>query len=317
VSALVNLNGQAGWSFCQDMSSTQRFVKPRMLQNAEFWPVNPAIVEAAAFGGAGFDVMQHNALRTSVRGAVAQCSLGSGAPVAMDAIAESLYPPSFPHGWQAVPCVENPDIVKEGTDLRIPALADGSNHRSWYARSRSRVAAALLLTVPGIPQLFMGQELLEDKQWSDSPASPDHIYWDGLLSGDQSMVDHLRFTQDLIRLRWRQPALRSNFVHAFHVHNENRVLAYQRMLDAGGRDVVVVASLNDATFYSYSIGFPSSGVWFELFNNDVYDNWVNPQVAGNGGAVYAGGAPMHGFSTSAMIVIPANGVVVFARDSGD
>jgi 1,4-alpha-glucan branching enzyme len=49
----------------------------------------------------------------------------------------------------------------------------------------------------------------------------------------------------------------------------------------------------------------------------VYDNWVNPQVAGNGGAVNANGPPMHGFSASATIVIPANGVVIFARDNGD
>jgi 1,4-alpha-glucan branching enzyme len=40
-------------------------------------------------------------------------------------------------------------------------------------------------------------------------------------------------------------------------------------------------------------------------------------VAGNGGAVNASGGPMHDFAASATIVIPANGVVVFARDSGD
>ena len=39
---------------------------------------------------------------------------------------------------------------------------------SWYARSRSRVATGLLLMAPGIPLLFMGQEFLEDKPWSDS-----------------------------------------------------------------------------------------------------------------------------------------------------
>jgi 1,4-alpha-glucan branching enzyme len=55
-----------------------------------------------------------------------------------------------------------------------------------------------------------------------------------------------------------------------------------------------------------------------VFNSDVYDNWVNPIVAGNGGSIVADGSrPMHGFAASATIVIPANGVVVFARDSGD
>jgi 1,4-alpha-glucan branching enzyme len=106
-------------------------------------------------------------------------------------------------------------------------------------------------------------------------------------------------------------------VNAFHVHNENRVLAFQRMLDGGGGDVIVAATLSDTTWYGYALGFPGTGVWREVFNSDVYDHWVNPQVAGNGGAVSAGGPPLHGFAASAAIVIPANGVVVFARDGGD
>jgi len=82
--------------------------------------------------------------------------------------------------WKAVTCIENHDIVKDGSDLRVARLSDGSNARSWYARSRARVASALLLFAPGIPQIFMGQEFLEDKQWSDDPKSPLHLWWDGL-----------------------------------------------------------------------------------------------------------------------------------------
>jgi len=50
-----------------------------------------------------------------------------------------------------------------------------------------------------------------------------------------------------------------------------------------------------------------------VFNSDVYENWVNPMTAGNGGAINASGPPMHGFGTSASVVIPANGFVVFTR----
>ena len=142
----------------------------------------------------------------------------------------------FAHGWQAVTCVENHDLVAAGRDPRLPALADGSNPRSWYARSRSRFATGLLLTASGIPQIFMGQEFLENRQWNCDPTA----------------------TANLIE--W--------------------------------------AGLNDGT-------------------DPVYDNWVNPMAAGNGGGVSADGGPLHGFSASANIVIPANGMVVFARDGGD
>jgi 1,4-alpha-glucan branching enzyme len=57
----------------------------------------------------------------------------------------------------------------------------------------------------------------------------------------------------------------------------------------------------------------SSGSWKEVFNSDVYDNWVNPIVTGNGGSKDVSGPPMHGFVTSASVVIPAYGVVVVAR----
>jgi len=49
----------------------------------------------------------------------------------------------------------------------------------------------------------------------------------------------------------------------------------------------------------------------------VYDNWVNPWVAGNGGGIWANGGPLHGVPASAGIVIPANSILVFARDQGD
>jgi 1,4-alpha-glucan branching enzyme len=131
------------------------------------------------------------------------------------------------------------------------------------------------------------------------------------------MVNHLHFTSDLIALRRRQPALRGEGLNVFHVHNQNRIVAFQRWVEGAGRDVVVVASLNESTFWSYDIGFPGSGQWLEVFNSDVYDNWVNPWVAGNGGAVWANGGPMQGLPASATIVIPANGILVFARDAGD
>jgi 1,4-alpha-glucan branching enzyme len=325
VSALLSINQDSGWSFCRDLTDTVRYKKPRVLQNAEYWPSEfqnypkpaPLIVDSTANGGAGFDVLQQDALRNALRTAIGQAAQGQSAAVDFNAIADSLFPPGFAHGWQAVTCVENHDLVAAGRDPRIPALADGSNARSWYARSRSRFATSVLLTAPGIPQLFMGQEFLEQKQWSLDPTlSGNLIGWGGLVSGaDQAMVDHLRFTQDLIRLRWNQPALRGDSARAFYVNNADRVIAFHRWLESSGQDVIVVATLAEATWHNYAIGFPYADAWAEVFNSDVYDNWVNPIVAGNGGGVSATAAPLHGFTASASIVIPANGVVVFARSA--
>jgi 1,4-alpha-glucan branching enzyme len=163
--------------------------------------------------------------------------------------------------------------------------------------------------------IFMGEEFYEDKQWSDS-AADSLIYWDG-LSSDRTMTDFHRFTRELIWLRRRHPALRSEGIATVAMDDYNRVLAYQKWVPGIGRDVIVVASLNESTLYGYRIPFPSRGYWLEVFNSDVYENWVNPNVAGNGGGIDASGGGHHGLPASADITIPANSLLVFARDGGD
>src|SRR5262249_17026235 len=263
--------------------------------------------------GGGFDAAWNDALRDRLRAAVASAAAGRGARVDMSAVANALAAVPLRDRWRAVQSVENHDIVYAGRAPRVAALADGSNARSGSARSRSRVAMGLILVAPGIPLLFMGQEILEDKQWSDTPASDHQIWWAGLDSGDKTMGDFLRFTRELIALRRSHPALRAEGCAIIHVHDDNRVLAFQRWVEGAGGDVVVVCSLNEDAWYDYSIGFPAPGRWSEVFNSDVYDNWVNPRVAGNGGGVNADGPGRDGLPHSASVVIPANGFVVFAR----
>jgi 1,4-alpha-glucan branching enzyme len=315
------IESHGGWPFCQELSSAVRAARPRAAQVAEYWGADPSYaVRPTGEGGAGFDLVWHDGLREAVRSAVAQAAEGRNAYVDLDRVRDHLYPPpGLSAAWRAVQQLENHDLLLASHDDRKPrvaALADPGDSRSWFARSRSRVANGLLLTAPGVPMLFMGQEFLEDKYWSDDPDDAAHfIWWDG-LKGDRSMIDHLRFTRELLAVRRRQPALRGERVNVFHVHDVNRVIAFHRWLDRAGRDVVVVASLNESTQYGYRIGMPLPGWWYEVFNSDVYDHWVNPQTAGDGSGVQADGPAMHGLPSSAAIVIPANGLLILARDPG-
>jgi 1,4-alpha-glucan branching enzyme len=302
-----------GWATCQDLTAALRAAKPGAIQIAEYWPVNSWVVRDRRDGGAGFDAAWNDSVRDSVRSAIASASGGATAPVSMRAIADALTGVGLRDRWRAVQAVENHDIVYKGREPRIARLAGGNDARSWYARSRSRLAMGLLLTAPGIPLLFMGQEILEDKPWSDTPSPDTSISWAGLEGGDKAMADFLRFTRELISLRRSRPALRGEGCAIIHVHDDNRVLAFQRWVEGIGNDVVVICSLNESTWYDYQVGFPAAGRWLEVFNSDVYDNWVNPRVAGNAGAVDADGPPLHVLGSSAAVTIPANGFVVFAR----
>ena len=98
------------------------------------------------------------------------------------------------------------------------------------------------------------------------------------------------------------------------MENSSRVLVFQRWVEGAGRDVVVVASLNETTHYNYQIPLPAPGQWLEVFNSDAYDN---PSPHGNGGSIQANGPALNALQYSAWITIPANSILVFARDSGD
>ena len=316
------IDDHGGWHFLQDLTDTLKYRKPEAINIAEYWRDDPSWVLRQRYdGGAGFDAVWYPGLRQSVRTVISQAAQGAEAKVDLNTLRDSLYRPyGFAASWQAVQYLENHDRQRlENTndrEPRIAALADTSDSRSWYARSRARVANGLLLTAPGIPMLFMGQEFLEDKYWSDSPDPNALIWWDGLHQ-DQAMADHLSCMQALMHLRSRHPALRADTMHVFHVHEDNRIIAFHRWLEGIGRDIVVVASLNESTFWHYQLGFPGRGRWLEVFNSDYFDHMPNPQVAGNHGSTQAQAIPLHGLPCSADLVIPANGILVFARDSGD
>ena len=314
VSVIDHDGAPHGWSFCQDLTSTLQFHEASAIQLAEYWNVNPYIVKAPR-EGAGFDTTLTDGLRVAIRDVISNASQPDERPLNMQGLARSLWPDGFSEHWQYVQGPENHDIVYRDREQRVARLGDPSNPRSWYARSRARVATGLSLTAPGIPMLFMGQEFLEDKQWADD--FKNHagllLHWAGLDGGDKQMLDHVRFTRELIQLRWQIPGLRGQGFRVVHTQDENRVLAFHRWVEGEGHDVIVVIHLTPFHRFNYRIGFPGSGRWREVFNSDVYENWVNPSTGGNGGEVFADAQPLHGFGASASLLLPANSVLVFAK----
>lgn len=318
---------KGGWSFAQDLTNTIRFVKPSAVQITEYWGNERWRGVAVSPDGMSFDIGYSDTLRDSLREVISQTTGGRDAHVNLDKLRDALYMTyKYPGRWTVFQCIENHDLLYIDHDDRKPriaALADpnpSKKFRSWYERSRAKVATGLLLTAPGVPMIFMGQEFLEDKYWTDWLERPDLlIWWEGLEGKDKAMSDQHRFTRDLMWLRRKHPALRGEGLNVHHVHNDNRVIAFHCWLPGFGRDVVVVASLNEGTFYnhSYRIGFPIGGHWNEVFNSDIYDEWFNPNVQGNYGGITADGPAWDGLPKSAQITLPANSILVFARDAGD
>jgi 1,4-alpha-glucan branching enzyme len=323
--SLIDKHG--GWFFCQDLTNTLHYHRPAAALIAEFWGNVrwQAVAPTRDNAGLGFDLGYSDRLRDGVRRLLEQMAGGADAPFDMGLLRWALARPDGPSdAWRVYNCVENHDLLLDADGdhrhPRIPKRADWNDARSWFARSRSRVATGLLLTAPGIPMLFMGQEFLADRWWSDDPNRRDLlIRWADLAGGDRHAVDFHRFTHDLIWLRRRHPALRSDGMNLYHLDHLNRVAAWHRWVPGVGRDVVMVLSLRESSFADrgYALGLPGPGRWHEVFNSDAYDHYPNPWGLTNGGGVEADGAPMHGMDSSARMNIPATSLVVLARDHGD
>ena len=309
------IENNGGRLFCQRTTDTVRATNPAAIQIAEYWNQDRASALHSPPQGLGFDAELGDGLRDALRSLLKQASAGASAALDLSAVANALaVPAAIPEGWRLVQCLENQDLTyaSHSDAARVAMLADASDRRSWYARSRSRAATALLFAAPGIPALFMGQEFMEDKNWSDSLHADDLIWWEGLNDADPAMRDFMRFVADLVQVRRSQPALRGNGARVSRAENFDRVIVLHRWIEGQPLDVVVVANLAEQPKQDYLIGLPFAVNWLELLNSDVYDNFPNPAPFGNGGHVRSWDEPLDGFSARAAVVLPANGVIVLA-----
>jgi 1,4-alpha-glucan branching enzyme len=309
------IDNNGGWGFCQQLTDALHTSDAARIQIAEYWRSDPCWVFKTTHNqGAGFDAVWSDTPRNPIRDAVRRAATAFGGTLDLGDLHTGLAPRFGPgEAWRSVNCVENHDLVysdhSEGG--RITHLADSANARSWYATSRSRVATAVLLTAPGVPMLFMGQELLEYRPWNDNlKNNPDCLVHWNELSTVKAVGDFLLFTQEAVKLRRRLRGLRGASSRPYH-NPGNRVLAFHRWVEWEGWDVVVVASLSETTYRDYVLGFPLGGRWAEVFNSDFFENHPNPKVAGNGGFVDASGPATEAMPHSARIVILVNGVLVF------
>ncbi|MBB1517292.1 alpha amylase C-terminal domain-containing protein [Tessaracoccus sp. MC1679] len=167
--------------------------------------------------------------------------------------------------FRRVVYTESHDEVANGS-ARVPHEIDPENADGWFAQKRSTVGGALVMTSPGIPMIFQGQEALEGGWFSDD----DPLDWDRI----KRFEGITKLYKTLIDLRLNRGGvtrgLTGRGLNVYHVNEEDNVIVFQRWMDHGaGDDVVVVVNLSTNTYTDYRIGMPHGGLWKLRFNSDA------------------------------------------------
>jgi 1,4-alpha-glucan branching enzyme len=255
-----------GWGLLQRMNDTVDGRQSWKMMIAEDLQNDDWVTRPTSRGGAGFDSQWDPNFFWPMKSLVTQVSDSARSMwAARDLIT---------HGYngnatQRVIFTENHDEVapQNGGKVRLPEEIDRGHGEGYWAMKRSTLAAAVMLTSPGVPMLFMGQENLDLTPFPfsrargiDPTASTRHAGIHALYS-------------DLIHLRrnWydNTRGLRGNNTNVFHVNDADKVIAWHRWDQGGaGDDVVVIANFSARAFPRYDFGVPRGGRWQVRFNSD-------------------------------------------------
>ena len=249
-----------GWRLMQRITADTDQRQPWKLHIAEDLRNNTWITAPTDAGGAGFDTQWDAGFVHPVRNALIPWADGARD---MYALADAISVPSN-EALRRVVYTESHDEVANG-HARVPEEISPGDAGSYFARKRSTVGAALVFTAPGLPMIFQGQEILEDRWFHDD----DPVDWTKL---DTFAGIHDLYRQ-LIRLRrnWFDTTrgLRGPHVNVHHVNDVHNVVAFHRWANGGPRDdVVVVVNLANRSYDGYRVGLPRPGRWRVRLNSD-------------------------------------------------
>jgi 1,4-alpha-glucan branching enzyme len=295
-----------GWSFLAWLNDEIRERQPWKITIAEDLQGDPSLVEPTADGGAGFSAQWDGGFIGGVRPALISISDDARD---LAAVAAAISGEGRGAPLTRVIYTESHDEVANGL-TRVPEAIAPGDADNWFAKKRAALGSALVLTSPGIPMLFQGQELLEDRWFDDTVA----LDWEKAVTNRGT----LRLHRDLIALRRDRAGttkgLRGPNVAILRADQGAGLLAMHRWRDGGpGDDTVVVANFHDRPLDDVPIGFPAAGRWSVRFNSDA-SSYALEFGSHDAFDLDADGPPMDGRDQSGLVSIGPYSVVILSRE---
>ncbi len=296
-----------GWSVMQYVNNEVDTYQGWKISIAEDLQNNDFLTKPTGSGGAGFDSQWDAQFVHPIRDAIIT---GTDSARSMTAVRDALVHAYNANPVQRVIYTESHDEVANGHS-RVPEEIWPGNAGSWASKKRSTLGAALVMTAPGIPMIFEGQEVLEDGFFADS----DPVDWTKLTTyaGIQTLY------RDAIRLRrnWFDTTrgLRGNNINVHHVNDTNKLIGFHRWQNGGAKDdVVVIANFANTSYASYNLGFPRAGTWKVRFNSD-WNGYSTDFANTNSYDTNAVSGVKDGMSFNANIGIGPYTVIILSQDN--
>jgi 1,4-alpha-glucan branching enzyme len=295
-----------GWSLLQWINSEVQRRYPGKITIAEDLQSSAELTLKHEDGGAHFSSQWDAAFVHPVRAALIEVD---DANRAMAAVRDALLKRYNDDAFERVVYTESHDEVANGKQ-RLVSEIDPGEQPGRYAIKRSCLGAALVMTAPGIPMLFQGQEFLRDQWFRDDRP----IDWQRA----EDYADITTLYRDLIRLRLNQgghsAGLSGQHTSVYHVNDTDKLIAMHRWQEGGaGDDVIVVFNFAEGRKDNYTIGLPQAGTWTLRFNSDatLYNEQLDATASGD---ITANEEARDGYTFSAAVTIGAYSCLIYTQE---
>jgi 1,4-alpha-glucan branching enzyme len=275
-----------GWQLLQHLTDLAKKIEPGSIVIAEDVGSNGFITMPVNEGGAGFNSQWSTNFPHSLRQVLDAINDNDRN---LMALCDELWANYHAGAFYRVVYSDSHDTAANGASRLNEEITPG-NPGSLYARQRSLLASAVVLTAPGIPMLLQGQEFMQGGSFTD---------WDAL---DWEKADQFKgiveATKHMVALRKNMHGntigLTGSSFNILHVDDGNKVMAYHRWQNGGeGDDVVVVLNFANKLYEDYKLQMPREGVWNVRFNSawsgyspDFKDVEISQVSAENGQATF-------------------------------
>jgi 1,4-alpha-glucan branching enzyme len=251
-----------GWGLLQEITSVAKDINPKSITIAEDVSGNDYITKTTDVGGAGFGAQWEVGFPHVLREAL---DVVDDANRNLTGICDALSRSYNNDVFQRVIYSDSHDSAANG-GARLEEEISPGDAASVFARKRSLLASAIILTAPGIPMIFQGQEFMQGGSFNDWQA----LNWKNVEQFSGIVDAH----KHLIALRQNSYnntlGLISQSFNIMHLNEAEKVLVYHRWDKGGpGDDVIVAINFANKEQKDYWINFPNDGVWKVRFNS----NW--------------------------------------------